>query len=99
MTATVAAYLLAAGDDAFWLLPRLALVALVAGPIMGAAGAAWRGEPRYRLIASVVLGVTFVLEGMLLQLGDRSAIERLAFGAEVVIGLAVALLAAGRRST
>jgi hypothetical protein len=98
LTATVGAYLLAAGDDATWLLPRLAVLAVVGGPVMGAAGAAWRGEPRSQLIGSTVLGTIFVLEGILLQLGDRSDIERLAFGAEVIFGGVVALLVV-RRST
>lgn len=102
--ATVVAYLVSAavgsgGPEAARLAPGLVALSLVAGPLWGNAGAAAQAaDPRAwvpRLAGASMLGAAFVAEGALLQLGERGALERILFGAEVLAGLALAVRISG----
>ena len=87
--ATVLGYLIVADGDAPRLLVPLTGLALAAGPLMGLGGATWRMASG-RAIGAAALGAVLVGEGLLLQLGARTGLERAAFAAEVVIGLGLA---------
>jgi hypothetical protein len=85
------------------------LVALLAGPVMGGAGAVWRhGSGRPRAVAVAVLAAALIAEGVVFgvtrlmhvdQLGNDPA--ALLYGAEIVIGaiLPAVLLRAGERAS
>jgi hypothetical protein len=90
LSGVAAGYLLTAGTDASRLAPPLVLLALAAGPAMGSAGAAWRGRDRWAAAAAAALGAVLVGEGIVAQLGPRTGPERVGFGVEVAIGLALA---------
>lgn len=98
LLATVIAYLVSAGPNS---LPAAALygLAVLAGPIFGAAGATWRGRVRWSAVSGALLGVTVIVEGLALQLAVRSTPEHLALVGESVagIGLAVVLVRRSRR--
>ena len=64
--ATVAAYLVAAGELASLLLPRLAVLVIIAGPLFGATGAAIHGGPGARVIAVLTVGAAAVAQALLL---------------------------------
>ncbi len=99
LAATVATYLALVGADATTLLPALPLLAVVAGPGYGAAGAALHHGERGRLIAAVVLGATFVVEGVLLQrAAAESPVESGLFVAEAVAGVLLATWIGGLRA-
>lgn len=87
---TVFTYLALAGGDAVRLAPGLVLLALAAGPAMGLAGAAMRAGARGHLAAGALLGAALVADGVLLQIGDRTGLERLAMGLVAIAGLALA---------
>lgn len=93
LAATVATYVFAAGTDAtgFWLL--LAPVALIAGPAYGWAGAAWRARDAFARPGLALLGAALLVEGVMLQLGERVVLERIGFGAESLVGLAIIVVA------
>lgn len=84
---TVAVYLVLAGTDAVAWAPRLIPIALVAGPIFGAAGAAWRGRGPLARAAGGLLGASVAIEGLLLQLVAQSAAERVLFAGESLLGM------------
>jgi hypothetical protein len=83
------------------------LVALVAGPVMGGAGATWRhghGWPRAAAVA--VLSAALLAEGVTFGLGRLVRVDQLStdpgallFGIEILIGLALPalILASGER--
>ena len=98
LAATVATYLALAAADATTLLPALPLLAVVAGPGYGAAGAALHHGERGRLAAAVVLGATFVVEGVLLQGAAQSPVEGGLFVAESVAGVLLATWIGGLRA-
>ena len=85
------------GADASATVPGLFLLALTAGPGYGAAGAAVHRGQRGRLIAGVVLGAALVAEGLVLQLGERSPVERAVFAVESAVGVVLAEMMAGPR--
>jgi hypothetical protein len=89
LLATVGSYLVVAATswDAGTLAPRLLPLALLAGPVFGAAGAAWRAGTRYARAAGALLGASVVVEGLILQLGPHAAPERLLFAAESLAGV------------
>jgi hypothetical protein len=60
MAATTAAYLVAAGDAAVTMAPRLIVLAIVAGPLFGVAGAAVHRGAGGRQAAMLVLVVAVV---------------------------------------
>ena len=99
LLATVAAYLMLAAGDASTLGPRLLALALLAGPIFGAAGAAWRAGAQYGRLAGALLGASVSIEGLLLQLGTHGLAERLLFAAESLAGvvLVIGLVAWAKR--
>lgn len=84
---TMAVYLALAGTDAAAWAPRLIPIALVAGPIFGAAGATWRGRGHFARAAGGLLGASVAIEGLLLQLAAESAAERVMFAGETLLGL------------
>jgi Family of unknown function (DUF6518) len=98
LAATVVTYLALAGADLPTLLPGLPLLAVVAGPGYGAAGAAIHHGVRGRLVAAVVLGATFVVEGVLLQGAAESPVEGGLLVAESVAGVLLAMWIGGRRA-
>jgi Family of unknown function (DUF6518) len=73
------------------------LVALIAGPIMGGAGAVWRhGSGRPRAIAVAVLAAALIAEGAVFGISRLIHLDQLRadpgallFGAEILIGLAL----------
>jgi hypothetical protein len=91
LSTTVATYLAFAGADAPELLPGLPLLAVAAGLSYGAAGAEIHHGEGGRFLAAVVLGATFVVEGVLLQ--QAAAESPAARGLFVVEAVAGALLA------
>ena len=98
LSATVVTYQIAAGAGAAAMLPGLAILAVTAGPAYGASGAAlWRGDPG-RLTAAAMLGAALVAEGLLLQLGERSLLERAALALEAAAGVMLAAWLAGTRA-
>jgi hypothetical protein len=98
LSATVATYLVLAGPDATALLPGLLALALTAGPGYGAAGALLHRAGRGRLVAAVVLGAALVAEGLLLQFGERNALERAIFAIESGVGAVLATWMGGSRA-
>jgi hypothetical protein len=98
LAATVVTYLALAGADATTLLLGLALLVVVAGPGYGAAGAALHHGEGGRLIAAVLLGATFVVEGVLLQAAAESAVEGGLLVAETVAGVLLATWIGGLRA-
>ena len=99
---TLAVYLALAGTDAATWAPRLIPIALVAGPVFGAAGAAWRRRGRFARAAGALLGASVAIEGLLLQLVAQSATERVLLAGESLLGLVligVASWARGERVT
>ena len=84
LAATVSTYLLLSGETR--LLPGLLALAVVAGPLLGAAGG---------VRAAAALGAVLIGEGLLLQIGERSLGERVLFAAEALVGLAVAARGGG----
>ena len=83
------------------------LVALVAGPVMGGAGATWRHRTGWpRAFAVAILSAALLAEGIMFGLGRLVHTEQLAadpgallFGIEIVIGAALPglILASGER--
>lgn len=90
---TVAVYLALAGTDAAAWAPRLIPIALVAGPVFGAAGAAWRGRGRLARAAGSLLGASVAIEGLLLQLVAQSAVERILLAGESLLGMGLIVVA------
>ena len=84
-----------------------ALVALVAGPVMGGAGATWRhGHGWPRAIAVAVLSAALLAEGITFGLGRLVRVDQLStdpgallFGIEILVGLALPalILSSGER--
>lgn len=87
--AVVATYLVAAGPDAGGLWPVLVPISVIAGPAYGWAGAAWRAGGRMAGPGLALLGAALLVEGASLQLGERALLERIGFGLEALIGLAI----------
>lgn len=90
--ATAAAYLvtaalLASPDEAARMAPGLVIVALVAGPFFGVAGAIRRAPWPGSLVGAAVLGAALVSDGIVLQFGERLPVERALFAAELLAGL------------
>ncbi|HKO34741.1 MAG TPA: hypothetical protein VJY85_13425 [Candidatus Limnocylindria bacterium] len=99
LAATVVTYLLLAGEDRAGLFPGLPLLAVGAGPGYGTAGAAVHHRARGRLIAAVVLGATFVVEGvLLLQAAAESPVESGLLVAEAAAGVLLASWIGGVRA-
>lgn len=92
---TVAVYLALAGTDAAVWAPRLIPIALVAGPVFGAAGAAWRGRGPLAHAAGALLGASVAIEGLLLQLIAQSGAERILLAGESLLGLVLLIGLAG----
>jgi hypothetical protein len=73
------------------------LVALIAGPVMGGAGAVWRhASGRPRAVAVAVLAAALIAEGAVFGISRLVHVDQLAtdpgallFGAEILIGLAL----------
>jgi len=86
LLAVVLAYLASAGASSLPVLPLYAL-AVVAGPIFGAAGATWRGRGPLAAWGGALLGVAFVVEGMALELVAHSTPERLLLAGESLVGI------------
>lgn len=93
LAATVATYLFAAGTDASALWLVLAPVALIAGPAYGWAGAAWRSRDAFARPGLALLGAALLVEGLMLQVGERVVLARIGFGAESLVGLAIVVIA------
>lgn len=93
LAATVATYLFAAGTDAGHLWMALAPVALIAGPAYGWAGAAWRSRDAFARPALALLGAALLVEGLILQVGERAILARIGFGGESLLGLAIVVIA------
>ncbi len=89
LLATVGSYLVVAATsaDAGTLALRLIPLAMVAGPIFGVAGAAWRGGGPWAAAGGALLGGAVVAEGLTLQLGVRSPLEHLALAGESLLGI------------
>ncbi len=98
LAATVASYLFSAGTDAGSLWWLLAPVALIAGPAYGWAGAAWRARDPFAAPGLALVGAALLVEGLTLQFGDRVLLERIGFGVESLIGLAIVVIAWRRRA-
>lgn len=98
LSATVATYLAVAGADAPPLLPGLPLLAVAAGLSYGAAGAEIHHGKRGRFLAAVVMGATFVIEGVLLLVAADSTVTRGLFVAEAVAGALLAIWLGGLRA-
>ena len=99
LVATAATYLVLAGDAGAALLPGLPLLAVSAGPGYGAAGAALHHEARGRFIAAAVLGVTLVVEGLLLQQAAAEVpVERSLLVVEAIAGVVLATWIGGLRA-
>lgn len=93
LAATATTYLLAAGTEASTLWLVLAPVALIAGPAYGWAGAAWRSGHALGRPGLALLGAALLVEGLVLQLGERVVLERIGFGVESLVGLAIVVVA------
>jgi len=93
LAATVATYLIAGGLESgtSWLV--LASVALIAGPAYGWAGAQWRSGDTFARPGLALLGAALLVEGVVLQLGDREVWARIAFGVESLLGLVILIIA------
>ncbi len=93
LLATVVSYLVvAAGSgDALMLARRLLPLALIAGPIFGIAGAAWRRRGRWAVVGGALLGGAVVAEGLALQLGVHSSLEHLALAGESLVGIGLTI--------
>ena len=98
LAATVATYLAMAGPESAPILAGLPILVVSAGPIYGAAGAALHGGRRGRLLAASVLGAALIADGLLLQLGARSPLERAVFAVESAGGVVLATWMAGSRA-
>ncbi len=80
------------------MLPGLLVLAVTAGPLYGAAGAGLHRGGRGRLLAASALGAALIAEGLLLQLGERSPLERAVFAVESAAGVVLATWMAGSRA-
>jgi hypothetical protein len=98
LVATTATYMAMAGSDSAPMLPGLLVLAVTAGPIYGAAGAGLHRGGRGRLLAASALGAALIAEGLLLQLGERSPLERVVFAVESAVGVVLATWMAGSRA-
>ena len=93
LLATVGGYLAVAATsgDLPNLAARLLPLALLAGPIFGAAGATWRGGWPWASAGGALLGGAIVAEGLALQLGVRSSLEHAALAGESVVGIGLTI--------
>ena len=98
LAATVAAYMALAGPDSAPMLAGLPVLVVIAGPMYGAAGAGLHRGGRGRLLAASALGAALIAEGLLLQLGERSPLERAVFAVEPAAGVVLATWMAGSRA-
>ena len=90
LLATVVAYVLVADASS---LPVVALygLAVVAGPVFGAAGATWRGRGRWAAVGGALLGAAVILESLALQLAVHSTPEHLVLAGESLAGIGLTL--------
>ncbi len=86
LLATVVVYLASAGASS---LPGAVLygLAMLAGPIFGAAGPTWRDRGRLSAVSGALVGVAVIGEGLALQLVVHSTPERLLLAGESLVGL------------
>lgn len=93
LAATVATYLIAGGLETGTSFLVLAPVALLAGPAYGWAGAQWRSRDTFARPGLALLGAALLVEGLVLQLGEREVWARVAFAAESMVGLVIMVVA------
>ena len=93
LLATAATYLAMAAisGDALVLATLLIPLALMAGPIFGAAGAAWRCRGPWASRGGALLGVAVLVESIALQLVVNAPLERVALVGESLVGIGLSL--------
>lgn len=91
--ATVGGYVALAGADSGALWPRLAILAVLAGPAFGLAGTAWRRGGPGADVGLLLLGVAIFIESVFLWSHAASGLERVGIGLESILGIGLAVRA------
>jgi len=98
LLATAVAYLALAAfaGDVLVLATLLIPLAFLAGPIFGAAGAAWRCRGPWASRGGALLGVAVFAESIALQLVVNAPLERVALVGESLVGIGLSLTLVAR---